>query len=62
MAAARVGARVWAPMERAAGAASDVLGPLSVQSQDYCANGGASTYRSRSKSIFDQYRFKFVTK
>ena len=38
------------------------LGPLSVQSQDYCANGGASTYRSRSKAIFDQYRFKYVTK
>lgn len=36
------------------------LGPLSVQTQDACANGGASTFTSRSKALFDQYRYKIV--
>ena len=30
--------------------------------QDACANGGASTFRGRAKALFDQYRFKFITK
>lgn len=38
------------------------LGPLSVQTQDSCADGGASTFAARSKAIFDQYRYKFITK
>ena len=38
------------------------LGPLSVQIQDACANRGAGGYSSRVKTLFDQYKFKFITK
>ena len=38
------------------------LGPLSVQTQDSCANGGASTFRARTKPLFGQYRFRVVLK
>ena len=38
------------------------LGPLSVQVQDTCANEGAGGYSSRVKTLFDQYKFKFITK
>ncbi|MBM3666963.1 MAG: hypothetical protein FJW90_05695 [Actinobacteria bacterium] len=38
------------------------LGPLSVQTQDSCANGGASTFRTRAKQVFDQYVFRYVRK
>ena len=38
------------------------LGPLSVQTQDSCANGGASTFGARAKGIFDTYRYKFITR
>jgi hypothetical protein len=38
------------------------IGPLSVQTQDACANGGASTFAARAKGIFEQYRYKFITK
>ncbi|MGH2923920.1 MAG: hypothetical protein ACRDKH_07835 [Solirubrobacterales bacterium] len=38
------------------------LGPLSVQTQDVCANEGATGYRSRLKALFDQYRFKSIRK
>ncbi len=36
------------------------LGPLSVQTQDSCADGGASGFTSRAKALFDQYRYKIV--
>ena len=36
------------------------LGPLSVQIQDSCADGGASGFTSRAKALFDQYRYKIV--
>ena len=38
------------------------LGPLSVQTQDTCANGGASGFSGRAKALFDQYRFKVIKK
>jgi hypothetical protein len=38
------------------------LGLQSVMTQDACANGGASSFRERAKALYDQYRFKFVTK
>jgi hypothetical protein len=38
------------------------LGPLSVQTQDHCANGGASSFGDRAAAIFDTYRYKFVKK
>jgi hypothetical protein len=38
------------------------LGPLSVQTQDSCANGGASTFRERTKPLFGQYRFRVTIK
>lgn len=38
------------------------LGPLSVQTQDACADGGAGGFSARAKSLFDQYRFKIVKK
>jgi hypothetical protein len=38
------------------------LGPLSVQTQDACANGGASAFLSRTSTLFDQYRYKLIRK
>jgi len=38
------------------------LGPLSVQTQDSCANGGAAGFSARGKALFHQYRFKIVKK
>jgi hypothetical protein len=38
------------------------LGPLSVQTQDSCANGGASGFGARAKTLTDQYKFKTITK
>jgi hypothetical protein len=38
------------------------LGPLSVQTQDSCAEGGAAGFAARTKEIRLQYRFKFITK
>jgi hypothetical protein len=38
------------------------LGPLSVQTQDSCADGGASTFSSRAASLFDQYRYRYIRK
>ena len=36
------------------------IGPQSVQTQDSCANGGASAFSSRLKGLFDQYKFKTI--
>ena len=36
------------------------VGPLSVQTQDACADGGASAFTARVKGIFDQYRYKTI--
>jgi hypothetical protein len=38
------------------------LGPQSVQTQDSCANGGASGFSSRLKGLFDQYKYKYIRK
>jgi hypothetical protein len=38
------------------------LGPLSVQTQDSCADGGASTFRNRTKPLFGQFRFRVILK
>ena len=38
------------------------LGPLSIQTQDNCANGGASGFLARTSSLLDQYRYKFIRK
>jgi hypothetical protein len=38
------------------------LGPLSVQTQDSCANGGASLFSARAGALFDQYKYKLVRK
>jgi hypothetical protein len=38
------------------------LGPLSVQSQDACATGGAAAFGARAKTLRLQYTFKFITK
>lgn len=38
------------------------LGPLSVQTQDSCADGGASEFRARTDTLTDQYKFKTITK
>lgn len=38
------------------------IGPLSVQTQDSCANGGAAAFSSRLKGVFDQYKFKTIIK
>ncbi len=38
------------------------LGPLSVQTQDACASGGAAGFGARAKQLRLQYTFKFVTK
>jgi hypothetical protein len=38
------------------------LGPLSVQSQDYCADGGASGFLARTSTLIDQYKYKFIRK
>ena len=34
------------------------LGPLSVQTQDSCANGGPTGFSNRAKTLIDQYKFK----
>jgi hypothetical protein len=38
------------------------LGPLSVQTQDACANGGGTGLGGRVKAILDQYTFKTIRK
>ena len=38
------------------------LGPLSVQTQDYCADGGASGFLARTSTLFDQYKYKLIRK
>ena len=38
------------------------LGPLSVQTQDHCANAGATGFGGRVKEILEQYVFKTVKK
>jgi hypothetical protein len=38
------------------------LGPLSVQTQDSCADGGAAGFGARAKTLRLQYTFKFITK
>jgi len=38
------------------------IGPQSVQTQDSCADGGASAFASNVKGVLDQYRFKTVIK
>jgi hypothetical protein len=38
------------------------LGPLSVQTQDSCADGGVPGFGGRAKELRLQYRFKFITK
>jgi hypothetical protein len=38
------------------------LGPLTVQTQDACANFGAAGFGGRAKALRLQYTFKFITK
>jgi hypothetical protein len=38
------------------------LGPLSVQTQDSCADGGAAGFGARAKALRLQYTFRFITK
>jgi hypothetical protein len=38
------------------------LGPLSIQTQDTCANSGAGAFGAKIKALLQQYRFKFITK
>jgi hypothetical protein len=38
------------------------LGPLTVQTQDSCAEGGAAGFGARAKNLRLQYTFKFITK
>jgi hypothetical protein len=38
------------------------LGPLSVQTQDSCADGGPTGLSNRAKAIFDTYKYRFVRK
>jgi hypothetical protein len=38
------------------------LGPLSVQTQGSCADGGAAAFGARAKQLRLQYTFKFITK
>jgi hypothetical protein len=38
------------------------LGPMSVQTQDSCADGGAGGFGARAKALRLQYTFKFVTR
>jgi hypothetical protein len=38
------------------------LGPLSVQTQSACADGGAAGFGARTKQLRLQYTFKFITK
>ncbi len=38
------------------------LGPLSVQTQSACADGGAAGFGARAKQLRLQYTFKFITK
>jgi hypothetical protein len=36
------------------------LGPQSVQTQDYCANGGPTAFAQRVKSLRDQYKYRTI--
>jgi hypothetical protein len=38
------------------------LGPLTVQTQDTCANGGSGAFGGRAKALRLQYTFKFITR
>ncbi len=38
------------------------LGPQSVQTQNSCADGGATGFGARAKALREQYTFKFITK
>jgi hypothetical protein len=38
------------------------LGPMSVQTQDACADGAAAGFGARAKNLRLQYAFKFITK
>jgi hypothetical protein len=38
------------------------LGPLAVQTQDACAEGGAAGFGARAKQLRLQYTFKFITR
>jgi hypothetical protein len=38
------------------------LGPMSVQTQEACASGGAAGFGARAKQLRLQYTFKFITK
>ncbi len=38
------------------------IGPMSVQTQDACADGGSSGFGARAKALRLQYTFKFVTR
>jgi hypothetical protein len=38
------------------------LGPMSVQTQEACASGGAGGYGARAKQLRLQYKFKFIVK
>jgi hypothetical protein len=38
------------------------LGLQSIQTQDPCADGGASAFSGRVKQILDQYKFRFITR
>jgi hypothetical protein len=38
------------------------VGPLTVQTQDACPNGGAAGFGARAKALRLQYTFKFITK
>ena len=38
------------------------LGPLSVQTQDSCANSGPAGLSNRAKALFDTYKYRFVRK
>src|SRR5262249_56154393 len=41
---------------------SNKLGPVSIQSQNICADGAAPGFGARAKSLRLQYAFKFITK
>jgi hypothetical protein len=38
------------------------LGPLSIQTQDTCANSGSGAFGAKVKALLQQYVFKFITK
>jgi hypothetical protein len=38
------------------------LGPMTIQSQDACPNGGPAGFGARAKALRLQYTFKFITK